>query len=226
VIACPESRRVYTPYPDLRGEPRRVYSQRRLRSAKRHPAPDSLHPISFSPHPIFTDHRSLISSQSSPISIFTSHGSRTTSHVLPGTRNFLAFMRLRALELSCAFFRPSRRLFSITCALFFKNTGVAYPFPICASHTEVPSPAQKAQKRPPASPVFATLTNSLSRKFFPCHSYENTRDGGATPPEVSSASPALTTFRINTYISVASKRLYLLLESTLMKNQGEGGYYG
>src|SRR4029077_16193991 len=56
-----------------------------------------------------------------------------------------------------------------------------------------------------------------------CTSYENTRDGGATPPEVSSASPALTTFRINTCISVASKRLYLPLESTLMKKPGEGG---
>src|ERR1700720_3631256 len=34
---------------------------------------------------------------------------------------------------------------------------------------------------------------------------------------------SLTTFRINTYISVASKRLYLPLESTLMKKPGEGG---
>src|SRR5579864_1021934 len=32
----------------------------------------------------------------------------------------------------------------------------------------------------------------------------------------------VTTFRINTYISVASKGLYLPLESTLMKKGGEG----
>ncbi len=39
-----------------------------------------------------------------------------------------------------------------------------------------------AQKCPSASPLFATLTHSLSRKSFPCHSYANTRDGGVTPP--------------------------------------------
>src|SRR5579864_3399891 len=37
------------------------------------------------------------------------------------------------------------------------------------------------------------------------------------------SSPALTTFRINTCISVASKRLYLSLETTLTKKPGEGG---
>jgi hypothetical protein len=45
--------------------------------------------------------------------------------------------------------------------------------------------APKAQKCPPTSPLFATLTNCLSRKSFPCHSYENTRDGGAKPPTLS-----------------------------------------
>src|SRR4029077_13522354 len=39
-------------------------------------------------------------------------------------------------------------------------------------------------------------------------------------------SSPLSPFRINTYISVASKRLYLPLESTLMKKGGEGGGYG
>src|ERR1700730_12576249 len=34
---------------------------------------------------------------------------------------------------------------------------------------------------------------------------------------------AVTTFRINTSISAASKRIYLSLESTLMKKGGEGG---
>jgi hypothetical protein len=34
----------------------------------------------------------------------------------------------------------------------------------------------KAQKHRSASPLFATLTHSLSRKSFPCHSYANTRD--------------------------------------------------
>jgi len=30
--------------------------------------------------------------------------------------------------------------------------------------------------------AFATVTHSLSRKSFPCHSYANTREGGATRP--------------------------------------------
>src|SRR5579863_7858712 len=202
--------------------------------AKRQPALNPLHPISFSPHPIFTSHCTPVVSHRSPISVFASHQSRATSHILPGIRNFRAFMRLPALELSCGFFRLSRRLFSITCALFDKNTGVAYPLPICASHSEVPSRAQKAQKRPPVSPVFATLTNSPSRNPFPCHSYENTRDGSAAESFLSGVyslcslclcgePSSLTTFRINTCISVASKRLYLPSESTLTKKQGEGG---
>ena len=40
----------------------------------------------------------------------------------------------------------------------------------------------KAQKRPSVSPLLATLTHSASRKSFPCHSYENTRDGRASAP--------------------------------------------
>src|SRR5258708_1885891 len=43
----------------------------------------------------------------------------------------------------------------------------------------------EAQKRLFASPLLATLTHSLSRKSFPCHSYANTRDGGATIAPVS-----------------------------------------
>jgi hypothetical protein len=47
----------------------------------------------------------------------------------------------------------------------------------------------------------------------------------SSPPTVKCAPEQwlpLTTFRINTYISVASKRLYLPLESTLMKKGGRG----
>ena len=92
----------------------------------------------------------------------------------------------------------------------------------------------KAQKHLSASPLFATLTDSLSRKSFPCHSYENTRGECIPPPKFFALglqlsavdcelSFSLTMFRINTYISVASKRLHLPLESTLTKKQGEGG---
>ena len=40
----------------------------------------------------------------------------------------------------------------------------------------------EAQKCLFVSPLFATLTYSVSRKSFPCHSYANTREGGATRP--------------------------------------------
>ena len=40
----------------------------------------------------------------------------------------------------------------------------------------------EGQKCHSASPLFATHTHSVSRKSFPCHSYANTRDRGATPP--------------------------------------------
>src|SRR5579864_2644986 len=64
-------------------------------------------------------------------------------------------------------------------------------------------------------------------KSFACHSYANTRDGGITPPQflspLASLPLSLTTFRINTCISVASKQLHPPLESTLMKKPGGGG---
>src|SRR6202790_3181511 len=95
-------------------------------------------------------------------------------------RPFL-FNGLHTLVLCCRSFSHSNRLFSIACALFDKNTGGGIPlqdFVSCA----------KAQKRLSASPLFATLTHSLSRNSFPCHSYANTRDGCApTPQNFSSA---------------------------------------
>src|SRR6266851_6592942 len=45
---------------------------------------------------------------------------------------------------------------------------------------DLPKLCTKAQKRPPVSPFPATLTHSLSRNPFVCHSYANTRDGYAT----------------------------------------------
>jgi hypothetical protein len=41
-------------------------------------------------------------------------------------------------------------------------------------------PCTEAQKCLLVSPLFATLTHSMSRKSFVCHSYANTRDGGAS----------------------------------------------
>jgi hypothetical protein len=155
----------------------------------------------------------------------------------PSCPSPFGFILLPALKLSCLSFSCPRPLFSIVCGLFCENTGGGIPLPDLhgshlTSHTSRPSCA-KTQKRPPVSPLPATLTDSLSRKSFPCHSYANTRDGGASLPRFFSSGlqlsafdwklpSALSPFRINTCISVASKRLYLPLGSTLMKKGGRG----
>src|ERR1700686_3248087 len=160
--------------------------------------------------------------------------------------SFISFtsFRLPALELSCLSFSCPRPLFSIVCGLFYENTGGGIPLPDLrdpqvTTRNSRPSCA-KTQKCPRVSPLLATLTDSLSRNPFVCHSYANTR-GVCTTPRKFLASPlqlstvgcklpsALTPFRINTYTSVASKRLYPPLESTLTKKGGEGegeGYPG
>ena len=83
------------------------------------------------------------------------------------------FIRLQPLVRSCRSFSDSRPFFSITSALFDKNNRVVYPPRNLASCAE-------SQKRLPVSPFPATLTHSLSRNPFACHSHANTRDMGAT----------------------------------------------
>jgi hypothetical protein len=93
------------------------------------------------------------------------------------------------------------------------------------------APCTEAQKCPPVSPLPATLTHSLSRKSFPCHSYANTRDRGATPPPkffsplATRHSPlALTPFRINTCKSVSKQTtLSSFRINTYEKHRGGGG---
>jgi hypothetical protein len=75
-------------------------------------------------------------------------------------------------------FSHSDPLFSNTSALFSQNTRGGIPLPELVRCTE-------AQKSLFVSPLPATLTHSVSRKSFPCHSYANTRDGGATVAPVS-----------------------------------------
>jgi hypothetical protein len=142
-------------------------------------------------------------------------------------------MLLHALQLSCGSFSHPRALFSIACGLFCENSGGGIPLPhLHESRVTSPSCA-KAQKSLFVSPLLATLTDSLSRKSFPCHSYANTRGVCTTPPKFFAFGLQLstgdckmpfplTTFRINTCISVASKRLYPPLESTLTKKGGRG----
>ncbi len=75
---------------------------------------------------------------------------------------------LRTLHLSCRSFHSSRPLFSTTSGLFLQNTrggGLLRKLVRCT----------EAQTCLSVTPLFATLTHSVSRKSFPCHSYANTR---------------------------------------------------
>src|SRR6266852_5403059 len=101
--------------------------------------------------------------------------------------SFTSF-RLRTLFLSLRSFLDSRPLFSITSALFLQNTRGGIPLRDLVRRTE-------AQKCLSVTPLFATLTHSVSRKSFPCHSYANTRDGGATVPNFFVAPSPLTSAR-------------------------------
>src|SRR5260370_30970005 len=80
--------------------------------------------------------------------------------------SFISF-RLRTLKLSCRSFSDSRPLFSITSALFSQNTRGGIPLRDLARCTE-------AQKCLSVTPLLATLTHSVSRNSFPCHSYAHT----------------------------------------------------
>jgi hypothetical protein len=62
--------------------------------------------------------------------------------------------------------RSTPRQFTLSPEVSLEGS-VASPPPIVCSHSQKPCIL---------SPLFATLTHSASRKSFPCHSYENTRD--------------------------------------------------
>jgi hypothetical protein len=131
------------------------------------------------------------------------------------------FNALRALFLSCASFSRSYRLFSIACALFDKNTRgwgcLTYnsvyrsgSVPLCR---RLPRPGRGGKASP--SLCLGSASSDLHRPLL-------TRKPGNRPPDLHNFGAPITTFRINTCISVASKRLYPPLESTLTKKGGEG----
>ena len=91
----------------------------------------------------------------------------------PKCRPFV-FSGLQTLFLSLRSFPRSHRLFSTTSELFLQNTRGGIPL-------REPVRCTEAQQCLPVSPLLVTLTHSLWRKSFPCHSYANTRDGGVSP---------------------------------------------
>ena len=133
--------------------------------------------------------------------------------------------------LSLRSFPRSHRLFSITCGLFSQNTGGGIPLRDLVRCTE-------ARKCLFVSPLLVSLTHSVSRKSFACHSYANTRDGGVTPPpkffsplvyperllrRATRHSPlALTTFRINTCKSVSRQTTLTSFRINTYEKTGEG----
>jgi len=142
-------------------------------------------------------------------------------------------LRLRTLvypeprrDFSLRFFSHADPLFSITCALFLQNTRGGIPLPELVRCTE-------AQKCLFVSPLLATLTHSVSRKSFPCHSYANTRDTGATAPRFFSAlatrhSPLppdgfSISFRINTCKSVSKQTTLTPFRINTYEKHREGG---
>ncbi len=137
-------------------------------------------------------------------------------------------------------YNPNSRLFNR-----LQPLGSAFPTPVlcfqqlAASFPKTPgvgvslqelAPCTEGQKCPPVSPLFATLTHSVSRKSFPCHSYANTRDRGVTPPPkffsplATRQSPLpLTTFRINTCKSVSKQTTLSSFRINTYEKTGEGG---
>jgi hypothetical protein len=126
--------------------------------------PSKLWPPSLTPFP-----KARPSNASPPAQslLFQPCGPRTLS-------NSFLHNHLPTLGRSCSSFLHSRLVFSTVCGLFDKKSRGGIPLRVILSCAE-------AQKCPPVSPLPATLTHSLSRKSFACHSYANTRDRGATP---------------------------------------------
>jgi|ERR1700682_142651 hypothetical protein len=137
---------------------------------------------------------------------------RRTTHLLSAPRASqdqrnpnLRVLCFHTIADSFAFSKNSTPSLSSKSTLFFQNTRGGIPrqhFVSCA----------KTQKCGSASPLLATLTHSLSRNSFPCHSYANTRDDGPTlskffSPLATRHSPRLflNTFRMNTCKSVSKQ---------------------
>jgi hypothetical protein len=110
--------------------------------------------------------------------------------------------------------------------------------PIVTSHgSRVTSHVRRAQKAQICiliSPFPATLTHSLPRKSFLCHSYANTRDGCAicvanifVPRSVSRClcgkPSSLSTFRINTCKTVSKQTALTSFRINTYEKTGGGG---
>jgi hypothetical protein len=131
--------------------------------------------------------------------------------------------------------RPINRLqplfpYSVAPVLCFQQLAASFPKSPGVGVPLREGRCTEAQKCPSVSPLPATLTHSVSRKSFACHSYANTRDRGVTPPPkffsplATRHSPlALTPFRMNTCKSVSKQSTLTIFRMNTYKKQGEGG---
>ena len=129
---------------------------------------------------------------------------------------------INRLEPLCFLFPTPVLCFQQLAASFLKTPGVGVPLR--------DGRCTEAQKCPSVSPLPATLTHSVPRKSFPCHSYANTRDRGVTPPPkffsplATRHSPLpLTPFRINTCKSVSKQTTLTSFRINTYEKRGEGG---
>ena len=130
--------------------------------------------------------------------------------------------------------------YAMTVAQSTSSTRSQRPFPNSASSQRplrlrvirsfAPLSCAETQKWPPVSPLPATLTHSLSRKSFPCHSYANTRDVCPSLPRflsilVTRHSPrqSLNTFRINICKTVSKQRTSSPFRINTCEKPGGGG---
>jgi hypothetical protein len=125
---------------------------------------------------------------------FRSYANRPILHYFGANKSF----RFRSYR------HPARNPFIIRS---YENPGGWHSLPSTDLHEPQSTSNRSHPSRGPLPPIFTGHEAQIT---------------GHAAPDLHNFGAPITTFRINTYISVASKRLYLPLESTLMKKGGEG----
>jgi len=90
------------------------------------------------------------------------------------------------------------------------------PFPATLTRNQ-----RFCRKTPPVSPLFATLTDTPSRKSFPCHSYENMGGVPALVPASKSRRPRNPLTPLESALTDSSSRKSFRIRS-YEKHRGEG----
>jgi hypothetical protein len=103
----------------------------------------------------------------------------------------------------------------------FTSSTSSISFPSNPLPSRRPHRSDRSASSPALPSIFSRLprTPYVKRRLF---ARSTSFQGPPVTPELRIMDTRVTTFRINTCISVASKGLYLPLESTLMKKGGEG----